>query len=170
MRRPRYPLAQQTVAVKVGGMKTLAALLLSLGVVLAAAAQTPPRAKTPPAPAPAAKDGAKKEEPPAKVEGIEIGRGARGFLGLQIVEGKFKLSFYDAKKKPIAPDVTRAALRWDPKGTTGTERTLLTAAGDGKSLTSGKVIRPPYLFRIFMALQKDDPAAESENLVVDFRQ
>jgi hypothetical protein len=156
-------------------MKTLTALLLTLGVVLVAAAQTPPRAKTPPAPAPAGnaaptKDGAKKEEPPAKIEGMEIARGAKGFLGLQVVDGKFKLSFYDAKKKPIAPDVTRAALRWDPKGTTGTERTLLTAAGDGKSLTSGKVIRPPYLFRIFMALQKDDPAAESENLVVDFRQ
>lgn len=152
-------------------MKTLVALLVSLGVVLVAAAQPAPQAKAAPAGKDAAgKAGAKKDEPPPKIEGMEIARGARGFLGLQIAEGRFKLSFYDAKKKPVAPDVAQAALRWEPKGTIGTERTLLTAAGDGKSLTSAKVIRPPYMFRLFISLLKDDAATEGENLVVDFRQ
>ena len=159
-------------------MRTLVTLLLSLGVVLVAAAQPPLQTRMSPAAAPGSKEiagkgGDKKDEPPPKIEGMEIARGARGFLGLQIEEGKFKLTFYDAKKKPVAPDMTQAALRWDPKGTIGTERTLLTASGDGKSLTSAKVIRPPYMFRLFMSLQKveaDGVASETENLKVDFRQ
>ena len=155
-------------------MKTIVALLVSFGVVLAAAAQSTPPVGISPVAAPAAKEVAgkgavKKDEPPPKIEGMEIARGDKGFLGLQIVDGKFKLTFYDTKKKAVAPDVARAALRWDPKGTIGTERTVLSSAGDGKSLTSAKVVRPPYMFRLYMALQKDD-AAESENLVVDFRQ
>lgn len=150
-------------------MKTLVALVLMLGLGFVAVAQP---ARTPAA-APGGKDAAKKDEPPPKIEGMEIARGARGFLGLQVLDGRFVLSFYDAKKKPVAPDMTQAALRWDPKGTIGTERTMLTAGGDGKSLTSAKVIRPPYMFRLYMTLQKLDAqgaAAESENLVVDFRQ
>src|SRR4051812_5320057 len=48
----------------------------------------------------------KKDEGMGKIEGIEIAHG-KGFMGLQIVGGTFKLSFYDEKKKPTLPDVTR---------------------------------------------------------------
>lgn len=115
---------------------------------------------------------AKKEEPPAKIDGIEIPRGEKGYLGIQIVNSTFKLSFYDAKKKPIAPDVARAALRWDPKYKVGEERVILNP--DEKSLTSPKNIRPPYNFKLFITLFKApaegaDPVA-TENYTIDFRQ
>ena len=67
--------------------------------------------------------------PPAKIPGMEISRGAKGFMGLELVNGNFKLSFYDEKKKPIAPDVTRAALRWDVKYQPTPERTVLNPDG-----------------------------------------
>jgi hypothetical protein len=133
-----------------------------------------PEAKT----GPATKAGAtkagekKKEEPPAKIEGIEIARGEKGFLGIEIVNATFKLSFYDTKKKPIAPDVARATLRWDPKYKVGEERVVLNPAE--KSLSSPRNIRPPYNFKLFITLFKEptegaDPVAV-ENYTIDFRQ
>lgn len=156
-------------------MKPLAALLCSLALIMAALAQTPPAPpparkasgeKAPPAKA------AKKEEPPPKIEGMEIPRGDRGFLGLEVVNSVFKLSFYDAKRKPVPPDVVRAVLRWDPKNKVGKERVVLSPGGKN-TMTSEKVVRPPYNFKLFITLLKeasegDDPVGETH--VVDFRQ
>ena len=151
----------------------LAGLLL-LTVALAPA-QTAPAKKNSAAksPATAAKSVEKKDEPPAKIEGVEIPRGEKGYLGIQVVGGNFKLSFYDAKKKPLAPDFTRAVLRWDPNYKVGKERAILAPGGGTNSLTSEKAIRPPYHFKLFITLTKDttdgEPAA-GESYVVDFRQ
>jgi len=38
-----------------------------------------------------------------------------GFLGILVENGNFKLSFYDAKKKPAQVDVARATARWPVK-------------------------------------------------------
>jgi hypothetical protein len=115
------------------------------------------------------KAAAKKEEPPAKIEGMEIPRSSKGILGLQVVDGNFKLSFYSAEKKPEPPNVVRAVLRWTPNYKPGTEIYVL-GPGDGKSLTVAKTVRPPYNFKLFLSLfvdGKDDPV---ESYVVDFRQ
>jgi hypothetical protein len=112
----------------------------------------------------------KKEEP--KIEGQEIARGEAGFLGVEVVEGKFKLNFYDKEKKPMKPDVARAALRWDPKYKVGMERLTLSSAGESW-LTSERVIRPPYNFKLFIVLVKDTSAGEDpvgETYTIDLRQ
>lgn len=111
----------------------------------------------------------KKEEPPAKIEGMEIARGTKGFLGLQIVDGNFKLSFYDSKKKAIAPDVGRAVLRWTPNYKPGTEIYVL-GPGTGKALTVAKTVRPPYAFKLFMSLFVDGSEEPVESYVLDFKQ
>ncbi|MBI5689103.1 MAG: hypothetical protein HZC55_03320 [Verrucomicrobia bacterium] len=121
--------------------------------------------------APAAeKKAAKKDEPPPKIEGMEIGRGAKGFLGLQVVNGVFKLSFYDEKKKPAQPDAVRAVLRWTPNYKPGNEVYILNPGGDGKSLTSDKTVRPPYAFKLFVSLFAEGSENPVESFVVDFRQ
>ncbi|HUR59128.1 MAG TPA: hypothetical protein VM029_15540 [Opitutaceae bacterium] len=172
-------------------MKSLVALVASLALGLVVLGQTTPPATSPPATTPPAKSPpaknppaknpadkaapgktAKKEEPPPKIEGMEVSRGDR-FLGLQIVDSVFKLSFYDAKKKPVAPDVARAVLRWDPKYKVGQERTVLSPGGGMNSMTSEKTIRPPYNFKLFITLLKqasegEDPVGET--IVVDFKQ
>jgi len=174
------------------GMKTFVVLLASAVLASAQTPAPPPRVvlpgtkanptdKTAPGTkaAPGAKktpgkDSAKKEEPPAKIEGIEIARGAKGFLGIQIVESNFKLSFYDAKKKPVAVDVARAVLRWDPKYKVGQERIVLNPSSDGKSLAASRSIRPPYNFKLFITLLKDSSASDEspvgESFVIDFKQ
>lgn len=122
-----------------------------------------------PDPKAAAAKGAKKDEPPPKIEGMEIARGAKGFLGLQVVDGSFKLSFYDAKKKPLAPDVSRAVLRWTPTYQKAPEIFIL-GPGDGKALTVAKTVRPPYNFKLFMSLFVEGVDDPTESFVVDFRQ
>ncbi|MBI5770564.1 MAG: hypothetical protein HZA93_22495 [Verrucomicrobia bacterium] len=125
----------------------------------------------PAAPADAKKDGKseakKKEDEIGKIEGMEIPRGG-GFLGLQVVNGTFRLSFYDAKKKPAAPDVVRAVLRWNVSYQKQPERVIL-VPGD-KALVADKTVRPPYSFKLFLSLFKGEGDENAENLTVDFSQ
>jgi hypothetical protein len=114
------------------------------------------------------KDDAKKKKADemGKIEGIEIPRGG-GFLGIQLVNGTFKLSFYNAKKKPVAPDVDRANLRWTVKTESLPERVVLNP--DGNALTSPKIVKPPYTFNLSITLVKGDgDAATTESFNVDF--
>jgi hypothetical protein len=157
-------------------MKLLPVLLCSLLAVGSSRAQTAaPAANVAAEKSDAKKADAKakkKEEPPAKIAGLEISRGAKGFLGLELVEGTFKLSFYDVKKKLVVPDVARAALRWDVKYKVGPERSVLNPSGDGKSLSSPKTVRPPYAFKLFITLLKEAAEGEDaagESFTVDFR-
>jgi len=177
-------------------MKTSVALVLALGVLAPAFAAAPkvdmtdPKAKAPAgaakdakAPAAPAKKDAKKDgkkEEMGKIEGQEIARGEGRFLGLELVGGKFKLSFYNAKKKPVVPDVSRAVLRWDPKYKLGVERSVLVPSGN--ALVGDKFVRPPYNFNLTIVLLRDDapaptPAADGttaepagETFVIPFRQ
>jgi hypothetical protein len=133
------------------------------------AAKSTPAPKAPPAGA----TKSKKEEKMGKIEGVEIARSSKGWLGIQIVDATFRLAFYDEKKKPVAADMDRAALRWDPKYKVGEDRVVLTPSDDGKALVSARNIRPPYNFKLFITLLKDakgnQPAA-TENYTIDFRQ
>jgi hypothetical protein len=155
-------------------MKTVVAVLVALSLGWTVAAQTSPAKKSPSARPGAEKADAKKEEPP-KIEGIEIVRGGdRGFLGIQIVNANFKLTFYGKDRKPTAPDVARAVLRWDPKYKVGDDRIVLNPAADGTSLSAPRSIRAPYNFKLFITLFKDATDGASspvgENYVIDFRQ
>lgn len=164
-------------------MKTFAVLAAALAFATAALAQSSPPSSSklridldqPAAPTkvapkkeePKKDDGKKKEADTPKIEGIEIPHG-KGFMGIQLVNSTFKLSFYDEKKKPTAPDVTRAALRWDVKYQPTPERTVLNPDG-GTALTSGKVVKPPYTFKLNITLIKGEgDDAATEFLAVDF--
>ncbi len=150
-------------------------LVAAIGAA-AALAQTPapttnedPKKKPAPT-APAKKDDKKKkEEAMGKIAGMEIPRGT-GFLGVQIVNGVFKLTSYDAKKKPVAADFTRVALRWMAPYQPNPERTLLTPGGGVGSFTSEKIVKPPHSFRLFVTLIKGDADdAPVENFTIEFR-
>jgi hypothetical protein len=110
-------------------------------------------------------------EAETKIDGIEVARSGGGFLGVAIVEGTFRITFYDAKKKPVAADVARALLRWDPKYKQGQERVILNQSADGRTLGSPRSIRPPYLFRLYITLLKEAGGADEagEGYVIDFK-
>jgi hypothetical protein len=126
------------------------------------------KAKAAPA-APVKKDGKqKKEDEIGKIEGMTLARGT-GFIGLQIVNGVFKLTAYDTKKKPVAADFTRVVLRWNPPYQKNPERTQLVPGGGLGSFTSDKIVRPPYTFRLSIILFKGEADdAPAENLSLDF--
>lgn len=160
-------------------MKTLVAGWVALMIAVAAGAQTATTTapKTDPKDAkkavPAAStkkdDKKKKEEPPGKIDGMAIPRGS-GFIGVQIVNGVFKLTAYDAKKKPAAADFTRVALRWNPINQKAPERALLTPGSGVGVFSSEKIVKPPHSFRLFITLIKGDTDdAPVENFTVDFR-
>jgi len=115
-----------------------------------------------------AADATKEEEP--KIDGIVIPRAKGGFLGLTLENGNFKLAFYDDKKLPVTADVSRVALRWPVVYSVMNERAVLTPTDDGKAMTSSKVVRPPYAFKLFMTLIVDGSDEPAETYVIDFRQ
>lgn len=144
----------------------------SIGILVPLVGQTAPKKDAPktgatkpkPAPTPAAPV----EEPETQLPGSVIARPNGGFLSLSVEGGRFKLGFYDAKKKPVAADAVRAITRWDPVTKAGEERSILNLAEGGQALTGNVVVRPPYVFKVFVTLiGSDDKAIES--YTVDFR-
>jgi hypothetical protein len=144
-------------------MKTCALLVVAFGLLVGAVSAATP--------AKDAKKDTKKKEEPAKIEGITIPRGDKGFLGIRLVDNNFRLTFYDAKKKPVAPDAVRAVLHWPVRYQSTDERTVLNPGGDANSLTSGKVVKPPHAFKLFitlMAAGPDGSETAAENYTIDF--
>ena len=127
-------------------------------------------------PASGPKKPAKVEEEPV-IPGIVIPRTNGGYLGLTLENSNFKLSFYDAKKKPDTVDVARATARWPVHYKTTEERTVLNPTPDNLALIANKFVRPPYVFKLYLTLLKgeegtaeDSAAASAESYTIDFQQ
>lgn len=122
-------------------------------------AQTAPAAKATDATTPAVplvKDKAaptKKKEVLPKIPGMEIARSNGTFLGLEVMDGKFKLTFYDKKKKPTAIDVTRATARWPNTRSSvkAFNRSVLNPAGRSSLIGSTPAL-PPFTGSVFINL------------------
>lgn len=150
----------------------LFALACTLAIALPVVAQTPPGTPKAKAPGAGSITPPAKKAPEPKIEGMEVPRGELGYMGVAIVGGQFKITFYDRKKAPIAADVHRALLRWDPKYKQGQERVVLNLTEDGKALTAPKAIRPPHIFKLFITLMRKSETGEdkaTETYTIDFR-
>jgi hypothetical protein len=114
----------------------------------------------------------KKDEKPPKIDGLEVSRGDRGFLGIKVEDNTWKISFYNKEKKPVAADVAAIALRWPVQYQPNPERALLSPAGDGKVMSSDKTVRPPFTFTLYVTLLKDPSSTDqpAETYVVSFHQ
>jgi hypothetical protein len=158
-------------------MKTLVTLAVLIAVT-GLSAQTTPAAKSPEtkAPAPAAKAPAKKMDAKAekqadepKIPGTSVARADGTYLGLEVVGGNFKLTFYDKKKKAMAPNVTRATARWPNPRSPGDSRTVLNPSGN--ALVGSKPVLPPFTFNVYITLLQGegDAAKAVESFVIPFR-
>ncbi|MGA3007516.1 MAG: hypothetical protein ABSE59_06455 [Opitutaceae bacterium] len=152
----------------------LTVVLGAAGPLLAQNTYGPAPVQPPPPPTVTPTDTAKPE-----IEGVpiqrdkgdkKIGEKGDGFLGLEVDgNGNFKLTFYDKDKKPIAPDVATASIRWLPLGKKGILYTLLTPSGDGQSLLSPKAIEKPWTFTLSVLLfASGDASAPVESYSVDY--
>lgn len=117
---------------------------------------------------PAKKVEKKKEELP-KIPGTVVNRPNGTFLGLEVVGGNFKLTFYDKKHKPMAVDVTRATARWPNPRAPGDNRTVLN--GSSTALVGAKPVIPPYNFNVYLTLLQGEgeEAKAVENYTVAFK-
>lgn len=86
---------------------------------------------------------------------------------MQVDGGKFKLTFYDAKKQQIAPDVARASARWNSPKRIGDDHTVLNPGGDN-ALIGGRYVQPPYIFKLYVTLL-DTEGTASESYVFDMK-
>lgn len=165
-------------------MKPIAVAVCLLFATSLMQAQTTPAAKpadprapaakaTPAKPAPGkaapAKPEAKKEEELPKIPGTVIVRPNGTKLGLEVVGGNFKLTFYDKKHKPMPLDVTRATARWPNPRSPGDNRTVLN--GSGTSLVGARPVVPPFNFKVYLTLLQGDgdEAKAVENYTVPFK-
>ena len=150
--------------------------ILLLTAVLIFAGSSPARAAAKPPPGSSgAKDVVAAKAAPApepKIPGFVISRRDGGFLSLLVDDnGNFRLTFYDAKKKAVPVDVARARARWSVRYKATDERTVLIPTADGSALTSPLVIRPPYIYRIYLSLFVEGSEEAVENYPnLDFRQ
>lgn len=136
-----------------------------------AAPAAPKTAAKPATPSPTPAKTSKKEEP--KIAGMAVARGERGYLGVAIKGGVFNISFYGKDKKPVPVDVSAAALRWPVHYQPNDERAYLTPSSDGKSLTSDRVVKPPYSFKLYITLLNatdDGQQTPVESYIIDFAQ
>lgn len=116
------------------------------------------------------------EEPEGKISGFPIQRANGGWLGLEIKDQNFVLTFYNAKKKPVAVDASAAVLWWTVQYQSNPERTELTPSSNPSVLASAYTIRPPYSFKLHISLLTDAGApaaggpapAPPESYVIDF--
>lgn len=134
-------------------------------------AKSTPATKAPAAPGKAtpAKKEQKKEEELPKIPGTVITRQNGNLLGLEVVGGNFKLSFYDKKHKAMAVDVTRAVARWPNPRSPGDNRTVLNS--NGTALIGQKAVVPPFNFNVFLTLLQGDgdEAKAVETYTVPFK-
>lgn len=145
--------------------------LVAAFVVLAgmAWAATPPPANAKAKPSSVTpKADEKRVVPIGVVDGVTIPRPNGTFLGLQVVNNNFVLSFYNEKKRKIPPDVTRATTRWPVKYQPTDERTVLNPGADGTSLTSPKTVRPPHLFKVALNLFVEGNESAVETYSIDY--
>ncbi len=127
----------------------------------AAAVAKPANAKTAPLPL------VKEEEP--VIPGTSVKRENGTWIGLEVVGGNFKLSFYDKKKKTMTPDISRASARWPNPRAPGDNRTMLNPSGN--ALVGAKPVLPPFTFNVYLTfLQGEgDEAKAVESFVIPFR-
>ena len=100
------------------------------------------------------------------VGGIAIQR-AEGWLGLELKDGTFQLTFYDAKKHPVAADKSSAVFWWPVHYQPNPERTELTPTDNPAVFASPYKVKPPYAFKLHITLLAPG-SSDVESYVIDF--
>jgi len=109
------------------------------------------------------------DEKEGTVSGLAIQR-AQGWIGIELDGNTFKMTFYDAKKKPTPADASSAVLWWPVHYQPNPERTELTPTGDSSVLASSYSVKPPHTFILHVTLLFAGKPDAAESYVVNFSQ
>jgi hypothetical protein len=109
----------------------------------------------------------KDDDKDGTIAGTAIKRTGEGWLGVEVKDGTFHLTFYNDKKKPVPADKTSAVFRWPVHYQPNDERTELSPTDDPSVLASTYTVRPPLSFKLHIALLSDS-SKDTEGYVIDF--
>jgi hypothetical protein len=101
------------------------------------------------------------------VAGFAIKRDDSGWLGLEIKDNLFRMTFYNDKKKPVPANRPSAVVWWSVHYQPNPERTELTPTDDPAILASGYLVKDPHVFKLHITLLKPG-TTDVETYVVDF--
>lgn len=107
------------------------------------------------------------EEAEAELDGVVLPRADGSFLQLKMEGVNLVLRTYDEKKKPIAVDVDRATVRLQ-FASRSPEQFTLVPSDDKMSLTVGRPVRQPHVFRAYIALFRGDSETAVETFQVAY--
>jgi len=93
--------------------------------------------------------------------GTNLERSNGGWINVQTSGAQIIVEFFDAEKKPVAPDVARGTARFRYAAKSDVTRTVLNRKGD--RLVSPRNVRPPHNFFVTLTLLGGgDEAAATE--------
>jgi hypothetical protein len=110
------------------------------------------------------------DEKEGTVAGMAIQRPQGGWLGVEIKDRTFRITFYNDKKKPVPADVTSAVLRWPVHYQPNDERTELLPSADPSVLASAYAVKGPLSFRLHITLLNEGKPDAVESYTIDFQQ
>lgn len=117
-------------------------------------------------PAPAAAVDAP-DAPEPKLDGVVVKRADGTYMTVTMDGPAMALRFFNAKKAPIAPNKTNGVVRFQFPSRTQEQR-VLTVSADGKSLTHGRPLRPPFIFKAFITLTVGEGDSSPESYTVNY--
>lgn len=100
--------------------------------------------------------------------GTPVARSQGGWLGVEVRDHAFRITFYNEKKKPVAADATSAILRWPVKYQPNDERTELLPTDDPAVLASSYAVKGPLTFKLHITLLTESKPDAVESYFIDF--
>jgi hypothetical protein len=110
------------------------------------------------------------QEKEGTISGIPVQRPQGGWLGVEVKDHNFRITFYDDKKKPVPADVSSAVLWWPVHYQPNAERTQLLPTYDPAVLASGYAVKAPLTFKLHITLLTDSKPDAAEIYVIDFHE
>jgi hypothetical protein len=117
--------------------------------------------------APAAPKAPSDDDKEGTIAGTAVPREKGGFIGVELKDGTFRVTFYNEKKKPVPADKASAVLRWPVHYQPNNERTELLPTDDPAVLASDYPVKPPHTFKLHISLLSPS-TADVESYVIDF--
>ena len=101
--------------------------------------------------------------------GVNLARDDGGWINVVVADNGFVLTFFNEQKMPVAPDVQHGLVRY-AYAAKSRDRTVLTRSADGKTLVSPGNVRPPWVFRVHLALFAEGPDDLAETYAFSYKQ
>jgi hypothetical protein len=107
------------------------------------------------------------EEKEGTIAGTPIQR-AENWIGIELKDSNFVMTFYNAKKKPVAADASSAVLWWPVHYQPNPERTELVPTDSASVFASSYTVKPPYSFLLHVTLLFTGKPDLTESYVINF--